>query len=403
MGGFAAFIWLAFQPPEESADGETSRALEPLRLKAGRSSAWIWTPKFRPTVRCDVMQLDERSQGSFDIVWASPVCTEYLRALSHLAAGDQLVLRTLEIFWGQREPVDGPSQDAGVYAEAALQRRVLLQIWVHALSNHVPQGRPLRGLRGRHPPRNRPAWPPMTAAAIPAPAVQHAQHVLRVLQGTVPQYQLHLEAAKRWRGAATGIFLGPSKSGKTILEQYRTADGSSVFERIFIFSFSVEIDDGWKSVKEFIENEMGVNSEREQVCFDKWDEGALRTIIEQQKKITRTSKQLGLKKLSQVLVVIDDFANQPELHRRTGTAPWTPCSSAAATCRLALGSCRRSCGSSARRSGGGAGQRTAAKEELLELYRFWFICYLKVNMSTSARRSVSWWTATRSRHSPSRR
>ena len=83
----------------------------------------------------------------------------------------------------------------------------------------------------------------------------------------------------------TGIFLGPSKSGKTvaiisaILEQYRTADGSSVFERVYIFSPSIEIDDGWKPVKEFIENEMGVNTEREQVYFDKWDEGALRTII----------------------------------------------------------------------------------------------------------------------------
>ena len=69
----------------------------------------------------------------------------------------------------------------------------------------------------------------------------------------------------------TGIFLGPSKSGKTvalisaILEQYRTADGSSVFERIYIFSPSIEIDDGWKPVKEFIENEMGVNTDREQV------------------------------------------------------------------------------------------------------------------------------------------
>ena len=43
----------------------------------------------------------------------------------------------------------------------------------------------------------------------------------------------------------TGIFLGPSKSGKTvalisaILEQYRTVDGSSVFERIF-FVFAVD-------------------------------------------------------------------------------------------------------------------------------------------------------------------
>ncbi|CAE7504604.1 FV3-083R, partial [Symbiodinium pilosum] len=99
------------------------------------------------------------------------------------------------------------------------------------------------------------------------------------------------------------------KSGKTvalisaILEQYRTADGSSVFERIYIFSPSIEIDDGWRPVKEFIENEMGVNTEREQVYFDKWDEGALRTIIEQQKKITKTSKHWGEK---------------TPLHRRTG-------------------------------------------------------------------------------------
>ena len=81
--------------------------------------------------------------------------------------------------------------------------------------------------------------------------------------------------------------LGPLKSGKTvalisaILEQYRTADGSNVFERIYIFLPSIEIDDGWKPVKKFIENKMGVNTEREQVYFNKWDEGALRTIIEQ--------------------------------------------------------------------------------------------------------------------------
>ena len=45
----------------------------------------------------------------------------------------------------------------------------------------------------------------------------------------------------------TGIFLGPSKSGKTvalILEQYR-----GVFEKIYIFSPSINIDDGWIPVK----------------------------------------------------------------------------------------------------------------------------------------------------------
>ena len=73
----------------------------------------------------------------------------------------------------------------------------------------------------------------------------------------------------------TGIFLGPSKSGKTvalislILEQYR-----GVFERIYIFSPSVNIDDGWIPVKKYIEEDLGVNTEREQTCWDEWDEAS---------------------------------------------------------------------------------------------------------------------------------
>ena len=58
----------------------------------------------------------------------------------------------------------------------------------------------------------------------------------------------------------TDIFLGPSKSGKTvalismILEQYR-----GVFEKIYIFSPSVNIDDSWIPVKKYIEEDLGVN------------------------------------------------------------------------------------------------------------------------------------------------
>ena len=55
----------------------------------------------------------------------------------------------------------------------------------------------------------------------------------------------------------TGIFLGPSKSGKTValismLEQYR-----GVFEKIYIFSPSINIDDGWIPVKKYIEEDLG--------------------------------------------------------------------------------------------------------------------------------------------------
>ena len=96
----------------------------------------------------------------------------------------------------------------------------------------------------------------------------------------------------------TGIFLGPSKSGKTvalislILEQYR-----GVFERIYVFSPSVNTDDGWIPVKKYIEEDLGVNTEREQTYWDEWDEAALRRIIQQQRKIMEASKKLEMKKL----------------------------------------------------------------------------------------------------------
>ena len=125
----------------------------------------------------------------------------------------------------------------------------------------------------------------------------------------------------------TGIFLGPSKSGKTvalislILEQYR-----GVFERIYVFSPSVNIDDGWIPVKKYIEGDLGVNTEREQTYWDEWDEAALRRIIQQQRKITEASKKLEMKKLYQVLVVIDGSCTSL-------TALWTLSSSGAGTCR----------------------------------------------------------------------
>ena len=106
-----------------------------------------------------------------------------------------------------------------------------------------------------------------------------------------------------------------------ILEQYR-----GVFERIYIFSPSIDIDDGWIPVKKYIE-------EREQAYWDEWDEAALRRIIQQQRKITEASKKLEMKKLYQVLIICDNLADVP---------PWTLSSSGVVICRSAPGSARRS-------------------------------------------------------------
>ena len=98
-----------------------------------------------------------------------------------------------------------------------------------------------------------------------------------------------------------------------ILEQCR-----GVFERIYIFSPSIDIDDGWIPVKKYIEQDLGVNTEREQAYWDEWDEPALRRIIQQQRKITEASKKLEMKKLYQVLIICDDMADMPQLHKPNG-------------------------------------------------------------------------------------
>ena len=72
-----------------------------------------------------------------------------------------------------------------------------------------------------------------------------------------------------------------------ILEQY-----CGVFEKIY-FSPSINIDDSWV-VKKYIEEDLGVNTEREQAYYDEWDEAALRG-IQRQRKITETSKKLELR------------------------------------------------------------------------------------------------------------
>ena len=61
-----------------------------------------------------------------------------------------------------------------------------------------------------------------------------------------------------------------------------------------------------------------MNTEREQAYWDEWDEAALRRIILQQRKITEASKKLEMKKLYQVLIICDNMADMPQLHKPNG-------------------------------------------------------------------------------------
>ena len=118
-----------------------------------------------------------------------------------------------------------------------------------------------------------------------------------------------------------GIILGPSGSGKTvcmvdmILRLYRGA-----WARLYVFSPSVDIDMTWKPVKEYSEQVLGVNPDKERCFYSEWDPGALQAIVDQQAKITQLAKTHKMTQLPGILIVVDDFADDPRIMHASGGA-----------------------------------------------------------------------------------
>ena len=116
------------------------------------------------------------------------------------------------------------------------------------------------------------------------------------------------------------ILLGPSGSGKTILLQNMIMNiYDKCFERVYIFSPSVNVDTTWIPVKGYIEKVMDVHeTDTEKYYFDHYNPEALENIIEQQKKIVTHMKATKSKsKLFQILIIIDDFADDPSFSRHS--------------------------------------------------------------------------------------
>ena len=105
------------------------------------------------------------------------------------------------------------------------------------------------------------------------------------------------------------IIVASSTGGKKVLVQnlilnvYRNS-----FARIFIFSPSVHNDPTFTEVKKYIRDELQVDDEKEQICFDNYNPSDLENVIERQKKIINYMKSKKIKKLHSILIVIDDHA-----------------------------------------------------------------------------------------------
>lgn len=115
------------------------------------------------------------------------------------------------------------------------------------------------------------------------------------------------------------VILGPSGSGKTILLQNMILDiYKDCFSRIYIFSPSVDVDATWLPVKKYIESDMKVqHTEDEPIYFDHYDPEALYKIINTQQKVIEYQKKQNHKKLFSVLIIVDDFADDPKFSRQS--------------------------------------------------------------------------------------
>ena len=113
------------------------------------------------------------------------------------------------------------------------------------------------------------------------------------------------------------MILAPSGSGKTVLLQNMILDiYRGCFNRIYIFSPSIDIDHTWHPVKEYIAKELQPN-EHEKIYFDTYNPSELEGIMETQHKVINYLKSQGHTKLFQILICIDDWADDPSFTRNS--------------------------------------------------------------------------------------
>jgi len=107
-----------------------------------------------------------------------------------------------------------------------------------------------------------------------------------------------------------GLILGPSGSGKgvflcdLIVRLYRGA-----FERVFVWSPSIDLDHQWDAVKKYSAEVLGVDQAKEKTFFNTWDEDDINKVIQDHTQVTLAAKKRGMRKLYSILIVIDDFAD----------------------------------------------------------------------------------------------
>ena len=85
------------------------------------------------------------------------------------------------------------------------------------------------------------------------------------------------------------VITGQSGFGKTVLLSNLILDiYRNCFRRIYIWSSSVFLDPVWEPVKKFVENDLGVNPEKEKVHFDTFHIDEMQKVLNLQNKVNQS-------------------------------------------------------------------------------------------------------------------
>jgi hypothetical protein len=115
------------------------------------------------------------------------------------------------------------------------------------------------------------------------------------------------------------IMVGPSGAGKGVLLSNLILDiYKNCFSRIYIMSPSIHVDYNWLAVKQYIANDMKLQeTDDDKFYFDTYEPEELEKIIHIQHKITDYMKKHKYKTLYQVLIIVDDFSDEPSFSRQS--------------------------------------------------------------------------------------
>ena len=115
-----------------------------------------------------------------------------------------------------------------------------------------------------------------------------------------------------------GILLAPSGGGKGVLLQNMILDiYRDCFERVYIFSPSINVDHTWLPVKSYLDNKINLSEDEPSLYYDTYDPESLESIINTQRKIIEHQKTKRSSKLFSILIVIDDFADDVSFSRNS--------------------------------------------------------------------------------------